>query len=93
MPDGILIGMPSDMTSIKIRRELHSRIARIAEEERLPIVGVVERAIANLEREVFFERMQRQLEQLRDSDPDEWNRYRSEGQEWETATISDDIED
>ncbi|MFL6072923.1 MAG: hypothetical protein ACJ73S_05940 [Mycobacteriales bacterium] len=78
-------------TTIKVPRELRDRIASLAAEQHVPMVQVLEQAIARFEREQFFARVHEDLVRLRDEDPDEWAAYRAESAEWEEATIADGL--
>ncbi|KWW99144.1 hypothetical protein LI90_778 [Carbonactinospora thermoautotrophica] len=83
--------MSSPVTTIKVRRELRDRLARLAAERHTTMAEVLEQAIAHLEREAFFARMNADLERLREEDPQEWESYRAEGQEWERTTVGDGL--
>jgi predicted transcriptional regulator len=83
--------MATPFTTIKVRREVRDRLARIAHERKATMAEVLDQAIGQLERESFFVHMQTELERLRDDDPREWQTYRQESLAWERATVGDGL--
>ena len=85
--------MATPFTTIKVRREVRDRLARIAQERTASMAEVLEIAVVELERESFFRQMHADLERLRENDPKDWTRYRAESRAWEDATIADGLGD
>lgn len=83
--------MTSPFTTIKVRRVVRDRLARIAQERKASMSEVLEQALVELERESFFLAMRGDLERLRESDPREWESYRAESLGWENATVADGL--
>lgn len=89
----MLIGMTTEFTTIKVRREVRDRLARLARERNTSMVDILEQAIDVMERAAFFTRVQADLERLRTEDPQEWESYRAESLAWERATLGDGLGD
>ena len=78
-------------TSVRIDKELHTRLRRIADSEQRSMGQVLEDAVRGYERERFWQGVQEDFARLR-SDPDAWRSYQDEVAVWD-ATVNDGLED
>jgi hypothetical protein len=80
----ILTGMPT--TTIKVEVSIRDRLALLARERGTTMGNLLAEVTESLERQAFFARAREKLERLRDNDPDEWERDRSETRTWHQGT-------
>ena len=78
-----LIGMASeDTTTVRVRRPDSERLQSLAKARRTSVVDVVHSAIDALERQEFLRGLNQDYQTLRD-DPERWEQYLAERQEWD----------
>lgn len=76
--------MPSkDTTTIRVRRPDSERLQSLARDRRTTVVDVLHSAIDALERQDFLRGLNQDYQRLRD-DPQAWQQYLAERQEWDT---------
>lgn len=77
-------------TNIRVDRETHEELKRLADLRSQSQGEVVHDALEALKRDMFFEEMKRGYERLRDSD--DWEAYRSEVDDLD-ETLGDGLPD
>ncbi len=75
-------------TTIRVEDDTKRRIRALAEATGMRMQAVVEEAVAEYERKVFWERTNARYAELRD-DPEEWTRI-SEERDAESGVLRDD---
>ncbi|HWV22989.1 MAG TPA: ribbon-helix-helix protein, CopG family [Thermomicrobiales bacterium] len=78
-------------TSVRIDRELHDRLRKIADSEHRSMGQVLDDAVRQYERERFWQGVQSDFARLR-ANPDAWRSYQDEISSWD-ATAGDGLED
>jgi hypothetical protein len=78
-------------TTIKVETTVRDRLALLARERGTTMGALLAEATERLEREAFFARAHEQLENLRQQDPDEWQRDRDESRSWQAGTDRDTL--
>jgi hypothetical protein len=76
--------------TIRVPRETHAQLRRLAASRKQPIGEVVAAAVQQLEEEEFWREMETSFEQLR-ADPEAWADYLAEQREWD-VTLLDGLE-
>jgi antitoxin MazE7 len=76
-------------TTIKVDTAVRDRLAILARERGTTMGTLLAEVTERLERQGFFARAGEQLERLRDGDPDEWKRDRTESRTWHEGTDRD----
>jgi len=74
--------MATETTTVRIRRPDSERLQRLAQAREAAVVDVVHEAIDALERREFLRGLNEDYQRLR-SDPEQWERYLAERQEWD----------
>jgi antitoxin MazE7 len=87
LPSGRLYGMPT--TTIKVDSAVRDRLALLARERGTTMGSLLAEVAEQLERQAFFARAREQLDRLRDANPDEWKRDRTESRAWQEGTDRD----
>jgi hypothetical protein len=77
--------MATETTTVRIRRPDSERLQRLAQARQAAVVDVVHEAIDALERREFLRGLNEDYQRLR-SDPEQWERYLAERQEWDALT-------
>lgn len=72
-----------DTTTVRVRRPDSDRLQAIARTRQTTVIEVLHSAIDALERQDFLQGLNEDIEALR-SDPDRWEQYLAERQEWDT---------
>jgi hypothetical protein len=78
-------------TMIRVSPQTHEQIQKLAKARNEPAGKIVTDAVELLDREQFWAEVQQAYDRLR-SDPDEWNAYLAESDEWDVALL-DGLED
>ena len=78
-------------TTIKVDVTVRDRLAALAHDHGTTMGRMLAEVTERLERESFFARARAQLEELRTSDPDEWERDRAESTVWQRGTDRDSL--
>ncbi|MDO8403135.1 MAG: hypothetical protein Q7T27_06530 [Pseudomonas sp.] len=78
--------MQTASTTIRIDRDVHARLAALAQATGRPLNDTVGAAVLALERALFVERVAAELESLR-TDPAAWAQYVAEGD----AAVADGV--
>ncbi len=71
-----------DTTTVRVRRPDSERLQSLAKARRTSVVDVVHSAIDALERQEFLRGLNQDYQNLRD-DPERWEQYVAERQEWD----------
>lgn len=71
-----------DTTTVRVRRPDSERLQSLARERQTTVIEVLHTAIDALERQEFLRGMNQDYQQLRD-DPERWQQYLAERQEWD----------
>ncbi len=69
-------------TTVRVRRPDSERLQSLARERQTTVIEVVHSAIDALERQEFLRGVNQDYQHLRD-DPERWQRYLAERQEWD----------
>jgi hypothetical protein len=77
------------MTTIKVDVTVRDRLAALASDRGTTMGRMLVEVADRLEREAFFARARAQLDELRATDPAEWERDRHESSTWQRGTDSD----
>ncbi|NYE03254.1 hypothetical protein BJY21_004438 [Kineosphaera limosa] len=72
----------SDTTTVRVRRPDSERLHTLAKARQASVIDVVHAAIDALERQEFLRGLNQDYQQLR-SDPQLWEQYVAERQEWD----------
>ncbi len=88
---GILAGMP-DLTSIKVSPEVRDRLAHAARIRGVTVRTLLDEVSRTVEDAALMDLVRRQMEELREHDPAEWQSYLDEGREIEEG-MNDPIVD
>lgn len=75
----------TDSTSVRVSRDVHRRLKRVAEEEGDTMSDVIDRLLDEHRRSQFFRKVNEGFAQLR-ADEDEWEAYQEEIEEIEAAS-------
>lgn len=73
----------SDTTTVRVRRPDSERLNSLAKARQTSVIDVVHAAIDALERQEFLRGLAQDYERLR-ADPELWEQYLAERQEWDT---------
>jgi len=71
-----------DTTTVRVRRPDSERLQSLARERQTTVIEVLHSAIDALERQEFLRGMNQDYQHLRD-DPERWEQYLAERQEWD----------
>jgi hypothetical protein len=71
-----------DTTTVRVRRPDSERLRSLAKTRHTAVVDVVHAAIDALERQEFLRGLNQDYQRLRD-DPELWEKYLAERQEWD----------
>jgi hypothetical protein len=74
--------MPADTTTVRVRRPDSERLQLLAKARQAAVVDVVHEAIDALERRDFLRGLNDDYQRLR-NDPERWEQYLAERQEWD----------
>jgi hypothetical protein len=74
-----------DTTTVRVRRADSERLHALAKGRETTVIDVVHAAIEALERQEFLRGLSDDYRALRE-DPERWEAYQAEGQEWDAAT-------
>lgn len=77
----------SDLTSLKVPREVRDRLAEAAETRGLSVRALLDQLSRAAVDAALMDRAARQQEQLRATDPDAWEDYLAEGRVWDEGTV------
>jgi hypothetical protein len=77
--------------AIRVPRETHEQLRRLAAERKTPIGQVVAAAVRQFEQAAFWDQYEKDIEALR-ADPAAWEAYQAEIREWDAALL-DGLED
>lgn len=72
----------ADTTTVRVRRPDSERLQSIAKARQTAVIDVLHAAIDALERQEFLRGVSEDYQRLRD-DPDLWEQYLAERQEWD----------
>ncbi len=72
-----------DTTTVRVRRPDSERLQSLAKARQTPVIDVLHAAIDALERQEFLRGMSEDYQHLR-NDPERWQQYLAERQEWDT---------
>ncbi|MDN5764957.1 MAG: hypothetical protein L0H96_02080 [Humibacillus sp.] len=72
-----------DTTTVRVRRPDSERLQSLAKSRQTPVIDVLHAAIDALERQEFLRGLGEDYQSLRD-DPERWDQYLSERQEWDS---------
>ncbi len=73
----------ADTTTVRVRRPDSERLQSIAEARQTAVIDVLHAAIDALERQEFLRGLGQDYQRLRE-DPERWEQYLAERQEWDT---------
>lgn len=73
----------ADTTTVRVRRPDSERLHSLAKARRTSVIDVVHAAIDALERQEFLRGLNQDYQRLRD-DPERWEQYMAERQEWDS---------
>ncbi len=76
-------------TTIKVDVRVRDRLAALARARGTTMGALLAEATEFMERDAFFASANQQLEQLRSTDPQAWDRDREESRSWQQATDRD----
>jgi hypothetical protein len=71
-----------DTTTVRVRRPDSERLQALAKNRQTTVIDVLHSAIDALERQEFVQGVNQDYQRLRD-DPELWQRYLAERQEWD----------
>ncbi|USQ81507.1 hypothetical protein NF556_07615 [Ornithinimicrobium faecis] len=71
-----------DTTTVRVRRPDSQRLNSLAKARQTPVIDVVHAAIDALERQEFLRGMSQDYQLLRE-EPERWEQYVAERQEWD----------
>lgn len=71
-----------DTTTVRVRRPDSQRLNSLAKARQTPVIDVVRAAIDALERQEFLRGMSQDYQLLRE-EPERWEQYVAERQEWD----------
>ena len=74
--------MAADTTTVRVRRPDSERLQSLARSRQTAVIDVVHAAIDALERQDFLRGLNGDYQHLRD-DPERWQQYLAERQEWD----------
>lgn len=77
-----MIFMAAETTTVRVRRPDSERLQSLAKARQTAVIDVVHAAIDALERQEFLRGLNGDYQRLR-SDPDLWEQYLAERQEWD----------
>lgn len=72
----------ADTTTVRVRRPDSERLRALARARKTPVIDVLHAAIDALERQEFLHGLNEDYQRLR-QDPERWEEYLSERQEWD----------
>ena len=72
----------TDTTTVRVRRPDSERLHSLAKARQTAVIDVLHAAIDALERQDFLRGLGQDYQQLRD-DPERWEQYLAERQEWD----------
>jgi hypothetical protein len=72
-----------DTTTVRVRRPDSERLQSLAKARQTPVIDVLHAAIDALERQEFLRGLGEDYQQLR-NDPERWQQYLAERQEWDS---------
>ncbi|MGH8894778.1 MAG: hypothetical protein ACRDWY_15970 [Actinomycetes bacterium] len=73
----------ADTTTVRVRRPDSERLQSLAKSRQTAVIDVLHAAIDALERQEFLRGLGEDYQRLRE-DPDQWEKYVAERQEWDT---------
>lgn len=71
-----------DTTTVRVRRPDSERLQSLAKDRQTAVIDVLHAAIDALERQEFLRGLGQDYQRLRD-DPERWEQYLAERQEWD----------
>lgn len=74
-----------DTTTVRVRRPDSERLQLLAKDRRTTVIEVLHSAIDALERQELLRGLSQDYQRLRD-DPERWQEYLAERQEWDALT-------
>ncbi len=74
---------PADTTTVRVRRTDSERLQSLAKARQTAVIDVLHAAIDALERQEFLRGLGEDYQRLRE-DPERWEPYLAERQEWDT---------
>jgi len=77
----------SDLTTLKVSRQARDRLAAAARARGVSVRALLDDLSRGAEDTAAMEQVGRQMGKLRDTDPDAWDGYLSEGRAWEKRTV------
>lgn len=75
--------MAAETTTVRVRRPDSERLQALAKARQTAVIDVLHAAIDALERQEFLRGLNEDYQQLRD-DPERWEQYLAERQEWDS---------
>jgi predicted transcriptional regulator len=78
-------------TTIKVETTVRDRLAALARERGTTMGALLAEATSRMEREAFFVKARRQLEELQRGDPAGWKADRTESRSWQEGTDRDSL--
>ncbi len=73
----------ANTTTVRVRRPDSERLRSLAKARQTPVIDVLHAAIDALERQEFLRGLNQDYQQLRE-DPERWEQYLAERQEWDS---------
>lgn len=73
----------ADTTTVRVRRPDSERLHVLAKSRQTPVIDVLHAALDALERQEFLRGLGQDYQRLRE-DPERWEQYLAERQEWDT---------
>ena len=71
-----------ETTTVRIRRPDSERLQALARQRQTTVIGVLHSAVEALERQEFLRGLNADYQRLQE-DPEQWQRYVAERQEWD----------
>lgn len=81
----------TELTTIKVPRQLRDRLRAVADARHTTMGGVLETLTAEAERAERFRKMAADLEAFAQRDPEDFAAYKRELAEWDEATAGDGL--
>jgi len=76
----------SELTTIKVPSQVRDRFAAAAELRGMTVRALLDQLSRQAADAALMDQAAQQMRQLREADPEAWNDYLAEGDEWEEAT-------
>jgi hypothetical protein len=77
----------SDLTSVKVSRQVRDRLAAAAQARGMSVRALLDELSRKAEDAAVMEQVAQQMVRLRNADPAGWDEYLEEGRAWEERTV------